>query len=88
MTPIDFSDFINDEDMRREAWRRKIAIDEAGAGAEPNRGHHAIAKLVADGICPAVITQNIDGLHQAVWDPGMKSRRTSRQRHLCHVLGL
>ncbi|MEC7398129.1 MAG: Sir2 family NAD-dependent protein deacetylase, partial [Pseudomonadota bacterium] len=33
--------------------------------AEPNRGHRAVEKLVRDGKCSAVITQNVDGLHQA-----------------------
>jgi len=33
-------------------------------GAEPNRGHRAVAKLVRTGKVSAVITQNIDGLHQ------------------------
>jgi NAD-dependent deacetylase len=32
--------------------------------AQPNRGHRAVAALVASGLAPAVITQNIDGLHQ------------------------
>jgi NAD-dependent deacetylase len=32
--------------------------------AQPNRGHRAVASLVAAGKCTAVITQNIDGLHQ------------------------
>jgi NAD-dependent deacetylase len=32
--------------------------------AQPNRGHRAVAKLVTDGICACVITQNVDDLHQ------------------------
>ena len=35
------------------------------AQAEPNRGHRAVAALVNRGKASAVITQNIDGLHQA-----------------------
>jgi NAD-dependent deacetylase len=34
-------------------------------GAKPNRGHRAVAELVSRGTAAAVITQNIDGLHQA-----------------------
>jgi NAD-dependent deacetylase len=63
--PIYFQDFVASEEMRREAWRRKFATEETFSKAEPNRGHRAVARLVADGRCPAVITQNIDGLHQA-----------------------
>ena len=64
MAPIQFQDFVNDEDMRREAWRRKIETDRDIACAKPNRGHRAVASLVARGVVRCVITQNIDGLHQ------------------------
>jgi len=62
--PIDFREFISSEQSRRETWRRKIAVDEAVSQAKPNRGHRAIAQLVAEGKVSSVITQNIDGLHQ------------------------
>jgi NAD-dependent deacetylase len=62
--PIEFNQFLASKEMRREAWRRKIAADEAFGHAEPNRGHRAIAHLVSIGKVSAVITQNIDGLHQ------------------------
>lgn len=51
--------------MRAEAWRRKFAMDDHYAGAAPNAGHRALARLVGQGRSPAIITQNIDGLHQA-----------------------
>lgn len=63
-SPIEFSDFIASEEMRRESWRRKIAAEEAFGQVEPNRGHRAVADLVARGKVSSVITQNIDGLHQ------------------------
>ena len=62
--PIDFREFISSDEARRETWRRKIAVDEAVSQAQPNRGHRAIAQLVAEGKVSSVITQNIDGLHQ------------------------
>lgn len=65
MAPIMFDDFVASEDMRREAWRRKIAMDRDFREALPNRGHRALAKLVEDGRMSSVITQNVDGLHQA-----------------------
>ncbi len=65
MKPIDFQDFVASEDMRRESWRRKRVIDEDMVRAQPNRGHRAVAQLVERGTCACVITQNIDGLHQA-----------------------
>ena len=65
MQPIQFQDFLASEEMRRESWRRKIASDGTIAGAQPNRGHRAIAELWRRGTCRSVITQNVDGLHQA-----------------------
>jgi NAD-dependent deacetylase len=62
--PIYFDDFVSSEEMRREAWRRKFATDETMVKAEPNAGHRALAKLVEQGRMSAIITQNIDGLHQ------------------------
>jgi NAD-dependent deacetylase len=63
--PIEFSDFLASEEMRRESWRRKFTVDNSIAAAEPNAGHYAVARLVASGKVSAVITQNVDGLHQA-----------------------
>jgi NAD-dependent deacetylase len=63
--PIDFDDFLSSEEARREAWRRKFATDATIRDAKPNRGHRAVAELVRRGTAAAVITQNIDGLHQA-----------------------
>lgn len=64
MAPIEFQDFMASEEMRREAWRRKFAIDADFQQARPNVGHHAVAELVRQGTVSAVITQNIDNLHQ------------------------
>ena len=63
--PIEFSDFLASEAMRVESWRRKFATEPELRAATPNRGHRAIAALVARGKASCVITQNIDGLHQA-----------------------
>ncbi len=65
MAPIDFADFLASEEARRETWRRRFAMEETFRGAAPNRGHRAVAELVRRGKTAAVITQNIDGLHQA-----------------------
>lgn len=72
MAPIMYQDFVASEEMRREAWRRKFAMDEAFGAAQPNVGHAAIAAMVRRGIASVVITQNIDGLHQASGVPDDK----------------
>jgi len=63
--PIPFELFLHSAEARREAWRRKFAMDDLHRGARPSAGHLGFASLVASGRMPAVITQNIDGLHQA-----------------------
>ena len=70
--PIYFDDFLSSEEMRRESWRRKFATDETMKKAEPNAGHRALAKLVEQGRMTAIITQNIDGLHQRSGVPDSK----------------
>lgn len=65
MKPIYFQDFVSSEKARVEAWRRKFEMEPLMLLATPNRGHRAVAKLVADGKVTHVVTQNIDGLHQA-----------------------
>ncbi len=72
MRPIDFSDFMSSAEARRETWRRRFATDETMRKAEPNRGHRAVATLVSRGKATAVITQNIDGLHQASGVPASR----------------
>ena len=70
--PIEFGDFIASAEMRRESWRRKFATDQVMRKAEPNAGHRALARLIEQGRMSAVITQNVDGLHQASGVPGEK----------------
>lgn len=70
--PIQFQDFLASEEMRRESWRRKFATDEVMRKATPNAGHRAMARLVEIGKMSAIITQNVDGLHQASGVPDSK----------------
>src|SRR5580692_10512644 len=69
MSPIYFQDFIRSEDKRREAWDRAFSGRAGWTGKEPNAGHYAVARLVASGKAQAVITQNVDNLHQAAGVP-------------------
>jgi NAD-dependent deacetylase len=55
-------DYITDPDVRREAWQIRKA--HAAWTARPNAAHYALVDLEAAGRLRAVITQNIDGLHQ------------------------
>src|SRR4051812_24409633 len=58
--PIPFEEFLANDSLRREAWRRKFAMDDLYRGiAKPNRGHQFVAGLVESGRAPGIITQNI-----------------------------
>jgi NAD-dependent deacetylase len=63
--PILFDDFLASQEMRNEAWRRRLAMEEHFGSAQPGRGHRALASLYRAGKSPGVVTQNIDNLHQA-----------------------
>jgi NAD-dependent deacetylase len=72
MRPILFQDFVASEALRREAWTRAFTGRAGWTGREPNAGHHAVARLVAEGKASSVITQNVDNLHQASGVPAHK----------------
>ena len=64
--PIPFDEFLASQEARNESWRRRFAMEEQFGGAAA--GARAIARspsLYRAGKVPAVITQNIDNLHQA-----------------------
>lgn len=63
--PVPFDAFVASAAARQEAWRRKFNMDAHMDGVQPNVAHHYLADLVRDGRSPGIVTQNIDGLHQA-----------------------
>jgi NAD-dependent deacetylase len=65
LRPIPFEEFLASAAMRDESWRRRFAMEAEFSTARPGRGHRALAGLHRRGKVPAVITQNIDNLHQA-----------------------
>ncbi len=65
MRPIEFGDFLASQDMRDESWRRRFVMEEQFGKAKPGKGHLALSSLYKAGKVRAVVTQNIDNLHQA-----------------------
>src|SRR6202012_4652625 len=63
--PIPFDEFLASQEARNESWRGGFAMEDQFGGAKPGRGHRALASLYRAGKVPAVVTQNIDNLHQA-----------------------
>lgn len=58
------SAYVGDPDLRRRNWAR-LAEGAMWAGREPNAGHRALVQLQERDTLLALITQNVDGLHQA-----------------------
>jgi NAD-dependent deacetylase len=55
--------YVADPEVRRRAWRSRL--ESPAWGAQPNAGHRALVALERRGKLDTLITQNIDGLHQA-----------------------
>jgi NAD-dependent SIR2 family protein deacetylase len=64
-TPMTYQTFLRDPLGRHRYWARSHLGWRAMAGARPNAGHAAVADLQAQGRLTGLITQNVDGLHQA-----------------------
>ena len=70
--PTQFQDFIASDEIRQRDWGRRFDGDRKMETAKPNQGHYAVARLVELGKSCAVITQNVDNLHQ---DAGVPADR-------------
>jgi NAD-dependent deacetylase len=63
-TPVYFDEFLKSPEARYEYWRQKAVAHRDFAGSKPNIGHEILARWESAGLIKAVVTQNIDGLHQ------------------------
>lgn len=67
---VTLSYYVADPDIRRRAWLMRR--DLAEGRARPNAGHAALVELERQGRLRALVTQNVDGLHQAAGSsPGL-----------------
>jgi NAD-dependent SIR2 family protein deacetylase len=64
-TPMTYQDFTADAQARRRYWARSHLGWRSFGRALPNAGHRAVAAFGRQGLLSGVITQNVDGLHQA-----------------------
>jgi NAD-dependent SIR2 family protein deacetylase len=64
-SPIQYREFTGSAEARRRYWARNTIGWPQMKQVGPNPGHHAVARLQTAGAVASVITQNVDGLHQA-----------------------
>jgi NAD-dependent SIR2 family protein deacetylase len=64
-TPMTYQTFTGSAAARQRYWARSHLGWGHIARAEPNAGHQAVAELGRRGVLTGIITQNVDGLHQA-----------------------
>ena len=65
VTPMTYGDFVASAENRQRYWARSYVGWRRFASAGPNRGHEVVAALQRAGHLRALITQNVDGLHQS-----------------------
>ncbi len=63
--PVTFQDFVGSEQARRRYWARGLIGWRRLSAAQPNAAHRALAALEQRGRVEQLVTQNVDGLHQA-----------------------
>jgi NAD-dependent SIR2 family protein deacetylase len=82
-TPMTYDVFVGSEEGRRRYWARSHLGWRTIARAAPNAGHLAVTALRTRGYLSGVITQNVDGLHQAAGTAGAVELHGSLDRVIC-----
>jgi NAD-dependent SIR2 family protein deacetylase len=81
--PMTYQEFTGSAAARRRYWARSHYGWRHVAGALPNAGHRAIAELQRRGLLSGIITQNVDGLHQAAGAQGVIELHGRLDRVVC-----
>ncbi|MFJ3818751.1 NAD-dependent protein deacetylase [Streptomyces sp. NPDC090056] len=86
-TPMTYQDFTASARARRRYWARSHLGRRTFARARPNAGHRSVAAFGRHGLLSGVITQNVDGLHQAGGGEGVVELHGSLGRVVCLSCG-
>jgi NAD-dependent SIR2 family protein deacetylase len=82
-TPMTYDEFVTSAEGRQRYWARSHLGWRTIARADPNDGHRAVAALRDGGYVSGVITQNVDGLHQAAGTADAVELHGSLDRVVC-----
>jgi NAD-dependent SIR2 family protein deacetylase len=81
--PMTYQAFTGSAEARQRYWARSHLGWRHVTGAAPNAGHRAVAALERAGLVSGIITQNVDGLHQAAGARGVTELHGSLHRVVC-----
>jgi len=85
--PMTYQQFTGDPRARKRYWARSHAGWRHIVAARPNSGHVALAALERAGLLAGIVTQNVDGLHQAGGARSVIELHGSLARVLCSGCG-
>ncbi|GAA3006815.1 NAD-dependent protein deacetylase [Streptomyces fulvorobeus] len=86
-TPMTYQEFTASAQARRRYWARSHLGWRIFGRARPNAGHRAVAAFERHGLLSGVITQNVDGLHQAAGSRDVVELHGSLERVVCLSCG-
>ncbi|MFD3726683.1 NAD-dependent protein deacetylase [Streptomyces sp. NPDC058671] len=86
-TPMTYQEFTGSAQARRRYWARSHLGWRTFGRALPNAGHRAVAAFERHGLLSGVITQNVDGLHQAAGSENVVELHGSLARAVCLSCG-
>ncbi len=86
-TPMTYQEFTASAQARRRYWARSHLGWRTFGRAKPNAGHRAVTAFGRHGLLAGVITQNVDGLHQAAGSRDVVELHGSLDRVVCLTCG-
>jgi NAD-dependent SIR2 family protein deacetylase len=78
-----YQEFTGSDSARQRYWARSHLGWRHVTGASPNAGHRAVAALEGAGLVSGIITQNVDGLHQAAGAAAVTELHGSLHQVVC-----
>ena len=87
VNPMQHGEFVGSSEARQRYWARSYIGWQRFSHAEPNSAHHAVADLQRRGVLGPVITQNVDGLHQAAGTRQVTELHGSLDEVICLTCG-